>query len=141
MNVNALYAQLNTDEGRKYKIYVDTVGKRSIGVGRNLDDVGVSDAEIDLMLQNDVQRAVNLLDKNIPWWATLTEARQQVLANMCLNMGWGDGRTGLSSFINTLASIKAGDYGKAADNMLMSKWATQVHDRAVRLAKMMRDGV
>lgn len=141
MNTAQLYAQLNTDEGRKRKPYRDIVGKLSIGVGRNLDDVGVSDDEIDLMLKNDVQRAVNLLDKNIPWWSDLSEARQQVLANMCLNMGWGDGRSGLSSFINTLACIKAGQYSNAADNMLMSKWAAQVGDRAIRLAKMMRDGV
>ena len=140
MNVQALEVQLNHDEGRKYKIYVDTVGKRSIGVGRNLDDVGVSDDEIDLMLQNDVQRAVNLLNMNAPWWSQLTDARQQVMANMCLNMGWGDGTKGLSSFKNTLACIKGGDYDRAADQMLLSLWAKQVGQRANRLADMMRKG-
>ncbi|OYV98219.1 MAG: lysozyme [Deltaproteobacteria bacterium 37-65-8] len=140
MNVNALCAQLSMDEGRKYKIYVDTVGKRSLGVGRNLDDVGVSDDEIDLMLKNDVQRAVNLLNNNAPWWSQLTDARQQVMANMCFNMGWGDGTKGLSSFKNTLACIREGGYDRAADQMLLSVWAKQVGDRAARLANMMRKG-
>jgi lysozyme len=136
-----LYAELNTDEGRRYRPYRDSVGKLTAGVGRNLDDVPFSDDEIDLMLKNDVDRATAALDKNIPWWRTLNGVRQNVLANMCFNMGWGDGRKGLSSFINTLAKVKASDYAGAADGMLASKWATQVGARAQRLAKMMREGV
>lgn len=140
MNMDRLYAQLNTDEGRRSKPYRDTVGKMTIGVGRNLDDVGLSDDEIDLLLKNDVRRAVSLLDRNTPWWRGMDGARQEVLVNMCLNMGWGDGRKGLSSFINTLAKMKAGDYAGAADGMLQSKWAGQVGNRAKRLAKVMREG-
>lgn len=140
MNTEKLYAQLGVDEARRCKPYRDTVGKLSIGVGRNLDDVGLSDDEIDLMLKNDVQRAVTVLDRNVPWWRNLTDARQQVLANMCFNMGWGDSGKGLSSFVNTLTKVKAGDYTGAADNMLASKWASQVGVRAIRLARMMREG-
>ena len=140
MNVNALCTQLSLDEGRKYKPYRDTVGKLTIGVGRNLDDVGLSDSEINLLLQNDVARAITLLNENAPWWSQLTDARQQVMANMCLNMGWGDGTKGLSSFKNTLACIKGGDYDRAADQMLLSLWAKQVGQRASRLADMMRKG-
>lgn len=140
MNVNALCVQLSADEGRKYKPYRDTVGKLTVGVGRNLDDVGLSDSEIDLMLANDVSRVISLLNKNIPWWSQLTDSRQQVVANMCFNMGWGDGTKGLSSFKNTLACIRGGDYNRAADQMLISKWATQVGDRAKRLSDMIRKG-
>ena len=53
-------AQLMVDEGVRKKPYKDTVGKWSIAVGRNLDDVGLYDNEIQLMLENDVQAAERL---------------------------------------------------------------------------------
>jgi lysozyme len=47
---------------------------------------------------------------------------------------------GLLGFKNTLKFIETGEYKKAADNMLLSKWAKQVGQRANRLAKMMEQG-
>jgi lysozyme len=88
-------------------------------------------------LSVDLAHACALLDANLPWWRTLSDVRQDVLANMCFNMGWG----GLSGFVNTLAKIKAGDYAGAAKAMLASKWAAQVGDRAERLAEQMKTGL
>ena len=53
-------------------------------------------------------------------------------------MAYNLGINSLLGFKNTLATIQAGRYNDAADGMLASKWATQVGDRATRLAKMMR---
>lgn len=130
-----LIAELSRDEGRKLKPYVDTVGKTSIGVGRNLSDVGISDAECDSMLENDVTRTVAWLDRNLSWWRNLDAVRQRVIINMAFNMGGG-----LLTFVNTLAAMQRGDYAAAASGMLASKWATQVGARAQRLAQMMRTG-
>jgi lysozyme len=135
MNREKLIDQLNIDEGRRARIYVDTVGKVSGGVGRNLTDRGFSESEIDLMLKNDIDLVENSLDRYLPWWRQMNDARQNVLANMCF-MGIGT----LLKFGNALAAMKSGRFDDAADEMLDSKWAKQVGDRAKRLAKIMRSG-
>ncbi|MBN8173481.1 glycoside hydrolase family protein [Burkholderia multivorans] len=131
----ALKAELTRDEGRRSRIYVDTVGKVSGGIGRNLTDKGFRDNEIDLMYQNDIAETEAWLDRNLPWWRSLDPVRQRVMMNMAFNM---QGK--LLTFVNTLAAIKRGDYAAAADGMLASKWASQVGARATRLASMMRSG-
>lgn len=135
-----LIAELRRDEGVKHRLYKDTVGKWTIGAGRNLDDVGLSDDEIDYLLANDIDRATALLDKYAAWWRQMNPTRQRVLANMVFNMGWGNGKRGLSSFKNTLAAMQRGDYRAASKGMLQSGWARQVGDRAKRLATMMETG-
>ncbi|KVK97032.1 glycoside hydrolase family protein [Burkholderia ubonensis] len=132
---NMLIAELSRDEGRRLKPYVDSVGKTSIGVGRNLSDVGISDTECDAMLSNDIDRSIAWLDRNLPWWRELGAVRQRVIINMAFNMGGA-----LLTFANTLAAMQRGDYVAAANGMLASKWAAQVGARAQRLAQMMRTG-
>ena len=136
MNIDKLSAQLSIDEDKRAKPYKDTVGKLTIGIGRNLDDVGLSPDEIQYLLGNDIARVKAELDGAMPWWSQMTDARQNVLANMCFNMGLPR----LSGFVNTLAAMQTGKYGAAADGMLASKWAAQVGDRAKRLAATMRTG-
>lgn len=136
MDRTKLKAQLTVDEGRKRKIYVDTVGKITGGVGRNLTDRGFSDDEIDLMLENDIDLVESQLDKHLPWWRQMNDARQNVLLNMGFNMGISK----LLGFANTLTFMKGGRYDAAADGMLSSLWAKQVGRRANRLAMMMKTG-
>lgn len=136
MNRDALANQLLTDEGLKLKPYRDTVGKWTIGVGRNLDDVGISKSEAMMLLGADIDKVMAQLDEKLPWWRGMSEARQQVIANMAFNMGIET----LLTFKNTLAAMKDGRYSEAANGMLASKWALQVGARAQRLAKMMREG-
>jgi len=130
-----LKAELTLDEGRRSRIYVDTVGKVSGGIGRNLTDKGFRDNEIDLMYQNDIAETEAWLDRNLPWWRSLDPVRQRVMMNMAFNM---QGK--LLTFVDTLAAMKRGDYAAAADGMLNSLWARQVGARATRLAAMMRSG-
>lgn len=130
-----LKQELTNDEGRRGRIYTDTVGKVSGGIGRNLTDKGFRDSEIDLMYENDRAETEAWLDRNLPWWRSLDPVRQRVLMNMAFNM---QGK--LLTFVNTLAAMRRGDYAAAGDGMLASKWATQVGERATRLAKMMREG-
>jgi lysozyme len=131
-----LITQLRRDEGVRLKPYKDTVGKLTIGIGRNLDDVGISNVEADTLLKNDIARTIADLDKQLPWWTKLDEARRGVILNMAFNMGIG----GLLTFKNTLRLIEQARYNDAADSMLQSKWATQVGPRATRLAQQMRSG-
>src|SRR5690349_9640120 len=87
MNLNDLRDQLANDEGLRLFPYVDTAGKTSIGVGRNLTDKGISHAEAMTLLDNDIAEVVTGLNAHIPWWTRLDDARQAAVANMCFNLG------------------------------------------------------
>jgi lysozyme len=134
--MNSLIEQLKRDEGLRLTPYKDTVGKLTVGYGRNLSDIGISKDEAEFLLTNDVRRAAEDLSRTLPWTDKLTEVRRAVLINMCFNMGLG----GLLQFKTTLSLIQAGDYDKASFRMLQSKWATQVGDRAERLSMQLRTG-
>jgi lysozyme len=136
MDRDALIRELTRDEALRLKPYRCTAGKLTIGVGRNLDDVGISQGEAEIMLRNDIAKVSAELDRDLPWWKTLDEVRQRVLANMAFNLG----THGLLGFKNTLRLVETGKYLEAAQAMLASKWAKQVGPRAERLALMMRDG-
>lgn len=136
MNAAKLATQLEIDEGKRARIYTDTVGKVTVGVGRNLSDRDLFPDEIALMLKNDIASVERDLDRALPWWRELTEARQNVLGNMCFNLGIDR----LKGFVNTLTLIRARRYDAAAAEMLNSTWAKQVGARATRLAAVMRSG-
>lgn len=136
MNRDKLAAQLEIDEGRRKLVYRDSVGKLTVGIGRNITDRAFSDDEIDLMLKNDIAMVERQLDRAIPWWRTLDDARQNVLANLAFNMGVPR----LMGFSMTLDLVHSGRFDAAAQEMLRSKWAEQVGDRAKRLSRQMRTG-
>lgn len=131
-----LLAQLRIDEGVREKPYRDTVGKISIGVGRNLDDVGVFEDEIALMLKNDINRARATAKALFKSFDRLTANRKAALCNMAHNLG----QTKLAGFKKLRAAVDAMDYAKAEQEMVDSLWALQVGPRADRLAKLMKKG-
>ena len=124
------------NEGSEHKPYTDTKGKITIGIGRNLSDVGLSDDEIDFLFQNDIKRAENGLLKYLPWSEKLDKnsARYSTLRDLAFNMGI----VKLLSFSNTLAFYEKGEYSKAADNLILSKWYNQVGYRGPRIVNMIR---
>jgi lysozyme len=131
-----LREQLQRDEGLKLFPYRDSVGKLTIGFGRNLEDRGVSSAEAEMMLDNDIRETVAEVARALPWSIVLSPARRAVLTNMAFNMGVG----GLLGFHHALAAMEAGNWDLAAQEMRNSRWAEQVGDRATRLAEQMETG-
>lgn len=142
MQPTDLRSQLLRDEGLRLKPYKDSVGKLTIGCGRNLDDVGISLDEADLMLDNDIHRARAATLSHVPNAHTLDEVRLAVLIAMAFNLGIGAATkgTGLLGFPKLLAAVTATDWDTAAKEMLASKWRRQVGVRADRLAEQMRLG-
>ena len=135
-NRELLVYELSRDEDVRTKPYKDSVGKLTIGVGRNLDDKGLSKAEINILLNNDINDCESDLDRDMPWWRQLNDNRQRVLLNMCFNLGI----TRLKGFKSMLRDVQNGLYDQAAVEMIDSLWARQVGGRAVRLAKLMKNG-
>lgn len=123
-------------EGMRRKPYRCTAGKLTIGVGRNLDDRGISPDEAMYMLANDIRDSRRELSAAFSWFDKLDEVRQAVLIDMCVNLGLSR----LQGFRNTLALVGVGKYEAAAQEMLDSKWAEQVGRRSQRLSRMMATG-
>lgn len=121
-------------EGIKGKVYYDSEGVATVGVGRNLEDVGVSYDEAMLMLDNDIKRVLYACWHEFPWFADLTEPRQNVVASMVFNLGL----EGFKKFKKMIAAIEKEDWTEAACQMIDSRWAAQVKGRAVELANMMK---
>lgn len=131
-----LKAQLKVDEGVRVKPYRDTVGKMTIGVGRNLDDIGLRADEVEYLLENDVNIAEATAKALFPSFDELSDNRKAVLCNLAFNMG----QARLAGFAKLRARVEAQDFDGASREMLNSGWASQVGNRAVRLATMMRAG-
>lgn len=135
LDTDTLARMLVLDEANKRFPYVDSVGKLTIGIGRNLTDKGLSQDEILLMLRNDVRDVENDLER-LSWFTALDDIRRLVIADMAFNLGLSR----LLGFKKAIAALRVGDFKTAADEMLDSKWARQVGKRADRLAHMMRTG-
>jgi len=137
MNRDRLQATLERHEGLRLTPYLDTVGKMTIGYGRNLDDNGITQWEAEMLLAYDIGIATIAVVEVIPTiFLGLNDVRQEILINMIYNLG----PTRLLGFKKMIAALDAFDYEKAADEMLDSRWAVQVGQRAIELAEWMRTG-
>jgi len=131
----ALRQQLILHESVRLFPYVDSVGKITIGCGRNLTDKGISEAEARQFLDADINDAI--LDcTSFPWFPDLDVVRQRAVVDLCFNMGL----TRLRGFVKMLAAIARQDWDGAAHELLDSAYAVQVGKRARTLAHMLATG-
>lgn len=130
MQINQIISDLERDEGVRLKPYLDTVGKTTIGVGRNLTDNGITAAEARVLLQNDLFRVANELDRVAPWWREMSQVRQNALVNMAFNLGLPR----LLTFKKMMVALENGNFETAWAEAMGSKWAAQVGERANRIA-------
>lgn len=126
-------AMLEHDEGFRTKPYRDSVGKLTVGIGRNLDDKGISLAEARVLLDNDIAECVRDLSA-YSFWANASPERQAALINFRFQLGLA----GFRGFKRSIAFLASGDWASAADEMLRSKWAEQVPARAKRVTDLLR---
>lgn len=124
-------------EGLRLKPYTCPAGKLTIGVGRNLEDRGISEEEAMMMLQNDIIACRKECYANFHWFGEMDEVRQGVILEMCFNLGI----TRLKGFKKMLKACELKNYTLASQEMLTSLWARQVGNRAKTLAKIMEKGV
>ena len=113
-------------EGIRYYPYTDTTGHLTIGIGRNLTDRGITRDEAMYLLNNDIVDFTIQLSDRLYWFDAQPEKVKLVLTDLAFNLGVN----GLLTFKRTLEFIRQGDYKNAADELIRSKWATQVGSRA-----------
>ena len=134
-SVDKLIKQLKKHEGLELKPYKCTSNKLTIGIGRNLEDVGISEIEAEYLLMNDLDTYMTAA-KTYDWYNGLNDARKAVIVSMLFNMG----QTNFNKFLKMKQALSVGDYPEAAKQMLDSRWAKQVKGRAVELSKQMETG-
>lgn len=122
-------------EGERRFPYVDTVGKVTIGIGRNLTDVGLYPDEISTLFTNDLNRCLDDLS-TFEWFRWLDPWRQRALVDFRFQLG----PEGFRSFQATLDAIARKDYAVASAHLLQSKYAQQVPARARTIAAMLATG-
>jgi lysozyme len=150
-----LLADLERDEGYRANAYLDTEQIWSLGIGRNLEANPLTGAEWkqlldagELAVSISLAGARRLVRNALPaiavqcagtftWWATLDEARRDVIANLAYNMGLRK----LIGFAEMLRAMHARDYDRAADELQDSRWFRQVKSRGPRLVNQLRTGI
>ena len=114
--------QLIDHEGERLKPYLCTAGKLTIGIGRNLDDKGISQAESRILLVNDIAECKSDLQMLFSMWESFSPVRQIALIDLRFNLGAG----GFRSFRRMIAAIRRGDWQGAGKEAMDSRWAVQV---------------
>ena len=134
MDIESVKKRLIQEEGLELKPYTCTANKLTLGVGRNIQDRGISEATAMQMLEEDIDICIEELQRNISWWDEAPDGIQEVLIDLCFNMGIKK----LMLFTKTLGYLGSGDVMKAADELLNSRYATMVPNRANRNAEIIR---
>jgi lysozyme len=144
MDIEQLRVELEEDEGIKYEVYKDHLGYPTFGVGHLVRDddpeygmpVGtpVTEARVAEVFEQDIETVLEDCCKLYSDFDDLPEEVQRIVANMMFNLGYPR----LSAFRGMRAGVNARDWDKAADEMVDSRWYTQVPNRAKRLVSRMR---
>lgn len=151
LELRTMVDRIEFHEGLRLEPYRCTRGKLTIGIGRCIDTNpftteekvaigdwrhGITKAMAYMLCQNDIQRCIKELKKEVPFFINLDKERQFALIDLCFNMGIEK----LKKFKKMLAALGAGSYQRASEELLDSKYATQVGSRAKRIAILIREG-
>jgi len=134
--VDDIADRLKVEEGWSPTVYRCSQQKWTLGWGRNVDSTGpgITKAEGEILLRNDIDRTIKELRSALPWFDDLDMTRTAVLVEVTFQMGL----TTLRKFKLMLAALERGDNAEAANQLLSSKYARQVPARAQRYAERLR---
>ena len=141
MDIQKLTDQLIRHAGMKLQLYKCPANKWTIGVGRNLEDRGVTEEEARFLLSNDISISVDELQRTFNWFHLLDDTRQRAIVDLHFNLGLNR----LKTFKKTIGLIEEAiegrvEWSQVSSELLDSKWSTQVGQRAEQIADMMRLG-
>ena len=140
MNMDRLLQSVKKHEGYRNKVYLDTLGKRTVGVGHLCvedfweDDKEYSEEMLMNILKDDLKNAIEGAERLLKDCRILDSLAKEIIIEMVFQLG----ETGVSKFKNMLKALKEGpDYQTAAIEMLDSKWAKQTPNRAAAMSSEM----
>jgi lysozyme len=136
MNLKNIRDQLLKHEGCVLHAYEDHLGYLTIGVGRLIDKRrggGISKDEAMFLLDADISRVVNAL-RHEEGFTGFPASVKEALVNMAFQLG----HSGVMNFTKMWGALREGDFDKAADEAIDSKWAEQTPGRAYEVSEMIR---
>lgn len=140
--LDILTDELRADEGFVSYGYQNSLGRLTIGYGRQIDKAlsgGISQQEATYLLRNDIRRCLAEYER-VMGHLDIDMPRQTALVNMLFNLGL----TRFRSFKKMLAAIDrtdgCPDWNLAAQEALNSLWARQTGARAQRIAAQLKSG-
>ena len=144
MDMQNLIEMLKRHEGEvvtngRHLIYKCPAGHWTIGIGRNVDvngGLGLSDAEVDFLLEGDIARVIKELSTEYAWFSDLDQTRKDAMIDISFNLG----ATKLRKFVLALDAMERADYKTASEEFLDSDWSRTVKGRSVELAAMIETG-
>jgi lysozyme len=125
------------EEGMKLKPYKCTAGKLTIGVGRNLEDKGISESEALYLLDQDITQCISALEKIFPSFYLFSRGRKVALVSMIFQLG----EAGFKKFKATIEAVNRLDFKGAASHARNSLWAKQTPNRALRVISLLENGI
>ena len=133
-----LLEMLKRHEGVRSHVYLCPAGYETIGAGRNISKsgLGLSDDEVDYLLEYDIVRVIKELSSEYPWLKDLDDVRKDAIIDISFNLG----ATRLRGFKRALAAMDAADYKTASLEFLDSKWSRDVKGRSAELVHMIEMG-
>ena len=141
MNMDRLLESVKKHEGYRNKVYLDTLGKRTVGVGHLcVEDFWEDDKEYEekflmTILEHDLQSAIkgakDLMQEH--GCMDIDELAEEIIIEMVFQLG----KTGVSKFRNMWKHLSALEYASAASEMLDSRWAKQTPNRAEGMSAQM----
>ena len=141
MNLERLLESVKKHEGYRNKVYLDTLGKRTVGGGHLcVEDFWEDDKEYEekflmTILEHDLQTAIKSAKQLIAdhGCMDMDEVAEEIIIEMVFQLG----KTGVSKFKNMWKALSALEYSTAASEMLDSRWAKQTHNRAQAMSAQM----
>ena len=130
MDMERLKRDITRREGLRLEVYDDHLGNPTIGVGRLLSR-GITETTAMQMLEEDIDIVLNELKEQLPWFDDMPERVQEALVDLGFNLGVPR----LMKFELTLGFLQKRKFVDAAEELLNSRYATQVPNRALEIAK------
>ena len=135
MDYTRLSKQLLYHEGIRLKPYRCSADKLTIGIGRNIEDVGITEEEAFYLLNNDIKKVVEQCQRNFEWFDGLNDLRKEAIVNLVFNMGFGK----FLQFKKTIKHIENEEFELAGAELLDSRYAQQVGQSAIDVANQLAD--
>ena len=140
----ALRDQLRIHEGYRTDIYIDTEGHATVGIGHLIvrgdpehskpKGTEVTADRVEKLFTKDLEKALKCCNDVFPKFGSYPQDAQRVLANMMFNLGVGN----FKKFTKLCAAVEKREWDEAANEMVASKWYSQVKGRARELVETMR---
>ena len=147
MNVKRLIGQLKIDEGIRARVYIDSLGYKTVGIGHMIKDSDPEDIKAlkigdkisnELIYRLFVEDLIQAISDTVVIFADIWDELPSDVQEVFINMSFNLGRTRLLKFKKTIAAVYAKDWQLVSVEMLDSKWSQQVGNRAGRLASRIR---